>query len=158
MCCLVLCVCMGMIQRVWELIGGYDEVYDGWWGYDDIHFAWEMIVKGGCIPVVLGGTEVRQPLNHETNENVDVLSLSLCMCECLCQVYHQEPYGSGWTPVGGVINKDGSSNPRLNKAANPNWKRICDTIPGYVCMGGRTIHTTDTVHSRDVSSIPRMDG
>jgi hypothetical protein len=30
-----------------------------------------------------------------------------------------------------VVNKDGSANPRLNKAANPNWQRICETIPGY---------------------------
>ena len=47
------------------------------------------------------------------------------------EVYHQEPCGSGWMPIGGVVNKDGSANPRLDKAANPNWKRICDTIPGY---------------------------
>jgi hypothetical protein len=76
---------------------------DGWWGYDDIHFAYEMITKGGCVPVVLGGTEV----------------------------YHQEPYGSQWVPVGGVVDKLGTNNPRLNKAANPNWQRICETIPGY---------------------------
>ena len=90
-------------RKIWEAIGGYNEVYDGWWGYDDIEFAYRMMVDGGCVPVVLSGTEV----------------------------YHQEPYGSGWVPLGGVVNKDGSANPRLNKAANPNWKRICDTIPGY---------------------------
>ena len=90
-------------KKVWEKISGYNEVYDGWWGYDDIHFAYEMITKGGCIPVVLGGTEV----------------------------FHQEPYGSTWVPVGGVVDKLGTSNPRLNKKDNPNWTRICETIPGY---------------------------
>jgi len=90
-------------RKIWEAIGGYNEVYDGWWGYDDIEFAYRMMVDGGCIPVLLAGTEV----------------------------YHQEPYGSGWVPLGGVVNKDGSANPRLNKKANPNWQRICDTIPGY---------------------------
>jgi 5'-nucleotidase len=90
-------------RKVWEAIGGYNEVYDGWWGYDDIEFAYRMMVDGGCVPVLLCGTEV----------------------------YHQEPYGSGWVPLGGVVNKDGSANPRLNKKANPNWQRICDTIPGY---------------------------
>jgi 5'-nucleotidase len=90
-------------RKIWEAIGGYDEVYDGWWGYDDIEFAYSLMVNGGCIPVLLCGTEV----------------------------YHQEPYGSGWVPLGGVVTKDGSANPRLNKAANPNWKRICDAIPGY---------------------------
>ena len=90
-------------KKVWEKIGGYNEVYDGWWGYDDIHFAWEMTVKGGCIPTILGGTEV----------------------------FHQEPYGSQWVPLGGVVDKLGTSNPRLNKKDNPNWQRICDTIEGY---------------------------
>jgi len=90
-------------KKIWEKIHGYNEVYDGWWGYDDIHFAWEMTVKGGCIPTVLGGTEV----------------------------FHQEPYGSTWVPLGGVVDKLGTSNPRLNKKDNPNWKRICETIQGY---------------------------
>mmetsp|Transcript_27618 Transcript_27618/g.49989 ORF Transcript_27618/g.49989 Transcript_27618/m.49989 type:complete len:481 (+) Transcript_27618:62-1504(+) len=90
-------------RKIWEAIGGYNEVYDGWWGYDDIHFAYEMMVKGGCVPVLLAGTEV----------------------------YHQEPENSTWVPVGGVITKTGDANPRLNKKANPNWQRICDTIPGY---------------------------
>jgi len=90
-------------KKIWEKIGGYNEVYDGYWGYDDIHFAWEMTVKGGCVPLVLGGTEV----------------------------FHQEPYGSEWVPVGGVVDKLGTSNPRLNKKDNPNWQRICQTIPGY---------------------------
>jgi len=90
-------------KKIWQKIGGYNEVYDGWWGYDDIHFAWEMTVKGGCLPTVLGGTEV----------------------------FHQEPYGSQWVPLGGVVDKLGTSNPRLNKKDNPNWQRICDTIDGY---------------------------
>lgn len=90
-------------RKIWEAIGGYNEAYDGWWGYDDIHFAYEMMVKGGCIPVLLAGTEV----------------------------YHQEPENSTWVPVGGVVTKTGDANPRLNKKANPNWQRICDTIPGY---------------------------
>jgi hypothetical protein len=89
--------------KIWEAIGGYNEVYDGWWGYDDIHFAYEMMVKGGCVPVLLAGTEV----------------------------YHQELENSMWVPVGGVITKTGDANLRLNKKANPNWQRICDTIPGY---------------------------
>uniref|UniRef100_A0A7S3E2T0 Glycosyltransferase 2-like domain-containing protein n=1 Tax=Chloropicon laureae TaxID=464258 RepID=A0A7S3E2T0_9CHLO len=90
-------------KKIWEKIGGYNEVYDGYWGYDDIHFAWEMTVKGGCLPTVLGGSEV----------------------------FHQEPYGSEWVPLGGVVDKLGTSNPRLNKKDNPNWQRICSTIDGY---------------------------
>jgi hypothetical protein len=54
--------------KIWEAVSGYytyNEVYDGWWGYDDIHFAYEMIFKGGCIPVLLAGTKVY----HQEPEN-----------------------------------------------------------------------------------------
>ena len=34
-------------------------------------------------------------------------------------------------PLGGVVDKLGTSNPRLNKKDNPNWQRICETIEGY---------------------------
>jgi hypothetical protein len=40
-------------HKIWEAISGYNEVYDGWWGHDDIHFAYEMMVKGGCVPILV---------------------------------------------------------------------------------------------------------
>ena len=39
-------------------IGGYDESYDGWWGYEDIDFAYRMISQRGCEPVYAEGCHV----------------------------------------------------------------------------------------------------
>lgn len=39
-------------------IGGYDESYDGCWGYEDIDFAYRMISQHGCRPVFAEGCHV----------------------------------------------------------------------------------------------------
>ena len=31
-------------------VGGFDEHYDGCWGYEDIEFAWRLIRRGACTP------------------------------------------------------------------------------------------------------------
>jgi glycosyltransferase involved in cell wall biosynthesis len=71
-------------------VGGYDEGFDGNWGYEDDEFAYRMISRGGSVPQFDPGLSV----------------------------YHQEPT----TPP---------SYDRLEKAANPNWHRVCSAIPGY---------------------------
>ncbi|MEU4160908.1 glycosyltransferase [Actinoplanes sp. NPDC026670] len=39
-------------------IGGYDESFDGYWGYEDIDFAHRMITDRGCVPVYAEGCHV----------------------------------------------------------------------------------------------------
>jgi glycosyltransferase involved in cell wall biosynthesis len=39
-------------------IGGYDETYDGCWGYEDIDFAFRMVSDAGCTPVYADGCHV----------------------------------------------------------------------------------------------------
>lgn len=50
-----------------NLVHGHDEQFDGNWGYEDIEFAYRMIVRANCIPKYLSGMTV----------------------------YHQESFGSG---------------------------------------------------------------
>jgi len=38
-------------------IGGYDEAYDGFWGYEDIDFAYRLITATGARPLYLAGIE-----------------------------------------------------------------------------------------------------
>lgn len=72
-------------------VGGYDEQFDGHWGYEDIEFAHRLINEARCVP-----------------RYVDRMD-----------VYHQEP--SPTTP----------QPDRYDKAANPNWARVCQRIEGY---------------------------
>jgi len=88
-------------REIANKIGGYNENYDGYWGYDDIEFAYRMISEGKCKPWFQENT----------------------------WVYHQEPAGENWVPIDKA--PDVASNPRMNKAENPNWQRICKTIPGW---------------------------
>jgi glycosyltransferase involved in cell wall biosynthesis len=39
-------------------IGGYDESFDGHWGYEDDEFAHRMIAVRGCVPGLVAGLEV----------------------------------------------------------------------------------------------------
>ena len=39
-------------------VGGYDEIFDGCWGYEDVDFAHRMITRGGAQPVYLPGIDV----------------------------------------------------------------------------------------------------
>jgi GT2 family glycosyltransferase len=39
-------------------VDGYDESYDGYWGYEDIDFAHRMIAERGCEPVYAEGCQV----------------------------------------------------------------------------------------------------
>ena len=71
-------------------VGGYDEDFDGCWGYEDDEFAYRLIAEGGARPRWSAGLSV----------------------------YHQE---SASAPA----------YDRLEKAANPNWQRVCELIPGY---------------------------
>jgi glycosyltransferase involved in cell wall biosynthesis len=72
-------------------VGGYDEQFDGHWGYEDIEFAHRLITGARCVPRYLAGIEV----------------------------YHQEPSPTAPQPD------------RYDKAANPNWARVCRKIEGY---------------------------
>jgi len=72
-------------------VGGYDEHYDGHWGFEDIDFAYRMIKNQMCEPLYAKGLHV----------------------------YHQDLEG------------DNTHAERLNKGANPNWRRVCRLIPGY---------------------------
>ena len=38
-------------------MGGYDEIFDGCWGYEDVDFAHRMITCGGAQPVYLPGID-----------------------------------------------------------------------------------------------------
>ena len=38
-------------------VGGYDEIFDGCWGYEDVDFAHRMITCGGAQPVYLPGID-----------------------------------------------------------------------------------------------------
>lgn len=40
-----------------RMIGGYDETFDGSWGYEDIDFAHRMITRTGAVPYYLAGIE-----------------------------------------------------------------------------------------------------
>jgi len=40
------------------MIGGYDESYDGRWGFEDIDFAYRMITKAKCKPMYAKGLHV----------------------------------------------------------------------------------------------------
>jgi glycosyltransferase involved in cell wall biosynthesis len=39
-------------------VGGYDEGFDGHWGYEDDEFAHRMITRAGCVPRFVEGLEV----------------------------------------------------------------------------------------------------
>ncbi len=69
---------------------GYDEAYDGHWGYEDVDFAYRLITQQNLKP----------------------------MYDPQLYCYHLEPINSGTAQ-------------RYNKKTNPNWKRICDKIPGF---------------------------
>jgi len=73
-------------------VGGFDESYDGRWGYEDADFAYRMIVDAGCAPRYVEGMKV----------------------------LHQEGIGEA-----------NAQRYKWNKRANPNWHRICATIPGF---------------------------
>jgi len=72
-------------------VGGFDEEYDGTWGYEDIDFAYRLIVSGECQPIYLPSIYCYHQEEEETAELID----------------------------------------RFDKSLNPNWARICRTIPGY---------------------------
>ena len=36
-------------RKIWEAIGGCNEIYDGWWGYDDVEFGYCVMVDGGFL-------------------------------------------------------------------------------------------------------------
>ena len=76
-------------------IDGYDESYDGHWGYEDIDFAYRFWREFESAVIALEG---------------DV-------------VYHQEPDRQKESAA--------VKNDRLNKAENPNWRKICRDIPGF---------------------------
>ncbi len=40
-----------------EAVGGYDEIFDGCWGYEDVDFAHRMMIAGGAQPVYLAGID-----------------------------------------------------------------------------------------------------
>lgn len=49
-----------------QSVGGFDEAYDGRWGYEDIDFAWKMVVQGGAVPTWNPGLDVyHQEADHE---------------------------------------------------------------------------------------------
>ncbi len=73
-------------------IKGYDERYDGHWGYEDVDFAYRIITKAGVAPAF--------------NEQL--------------YCYHLER-----PPT------DTNDTQRFDKKQNPNWTRICQTIPGF---------------------------
>jgi GT2 family glycosyltransferase len=73
-------------------VGGFDERYDGHWGYEDADFAYRMISRAGCEPRYL--------------EQMLVL--------------HQEAPG-----------EYGRQDHKWDKRTNPNWRRVCATIPGF---------------------------
>lgn len=70
-------------------IGGYDEAFDGNWGYEDVDFAHRLISEKHVKPLYCPGI--------------------------FC--YHLE-------------NPKDEMN-RFDKKNNPNWKRICEKIPGF---------------------------
>jgi len=73
-------------------VDGFDETYDGNWGYEDADFAYRMISRASCTPVY-----------HQS-----------------ITVFHQED------PIG-----DSKRGHKWEKRANPNWRHICATIPGF---------------------------
>jgi len=51
-------------------IGGYDESYDGRWGFEDIDFAYRMITQGKCKPLYAKGLHVyHQDLEEDVSTN-----------------------------------------------------------------------------------------
>lgn len=45
------------LKRSALAVGGYDEIFDGCWGYEDVDFAHRMITRGGAQPVYLPGID-----------------------------------------------------------------------------------------------------
>jgi glycosyltransferase involved in cell wall biosynthesis len=52
-------------------ISGYDEAYDGRWGYEDIDFAYRMITEAGCKPTYASGLHVYHQDNDEETPNIE---------------------------------------------------------------------------------------
>lgn len=73
-------------------IGGYNEAYDGNWGYEDVDFAYRLITQQNINPAYCVGL----------------------------YCYHLEP------PLSNI-----EETKRFDKKHNPNWIRICATIPGF---------------------------
>lgn len=72
-------------------INGFNEAYDGYWGYEDVDFAYRLITQTNCKP--------------------------LYDKRLFC--YHLENFN---------LTRDAQ---RFDKQSNPNWKKICDLIPGF---------------------------
>ncbi len=49
-----------------KLVQGHDEQFDGNWGYEDIEFAYRMIVRAKCIPRYLNGMRVYHQESFES--------------------------------------------------------------------------------------------
>ncbi|MEI2715909.1 MAG: glycosyltransferase [Candidatus Nanopelagicales bacterium] len=85
-------------------VGGYDEAFDGNWGYEDDEFAYRMITRAHAEPVFVPGMAV----------------------------YHQESAAA--PDIGRIseeADRTAMIVDRPNKADNPNWHRVCALIPGY---------------------------
>lgn len=74
------------------MINGYNEAYDGHWGYEDVDFAYRLITEKNVMPTYCPGM----------------------------YCYHLDLLADG---------KEESR--RFDKKNNPNWTRICETIPGF---------------------------
>lgn len=56
------------------LINGYDEAYDGCWGYEDIDFAYRLLTVASCTPKYLSGIYCYHQEPPLVNENVSVVT------------------------------------------------------------------------------------
>lgn len=64
--------CNTVFRKVEGLaVGGFDENYDGNWGYEDIDFAYRLIVTGACQPVYLPAIYCYHQEEEEMPEIID---------------------------------------------------------------------------------------
>lgn len=66
-------------------IGGYEEAYDGQWGFEDIDFAYRMITENQCIPYYVPGLHVyhqdlsgRQPSINRNDKSTNPNWARIC--------------------------------------------------------------------------------